>query len=125
MPKGSDEARKRAIGIVQGLSPDIDWKLTVSRYRKPNTQSQRGYLYGVVYKYISEWTGLSVKGVHEEMLMQIFGETTKEVFGRQKRVPIRRTAMLNTVEYGSYIDQVLAFAASHGCIIPFPDEHLS
>lgn len=80
------------------------------------TQQQNRYMWGVVYKIVSQETGYTVNEVHE-VFKQKFLTYTKKGHKFTKS-----TTELSTKEFGEYLDQVINYAQSElGYIIPDPE----
>jgi hypothetical protein len=93
--------------------------VTVSKYTKTRSNDQNRYMWGVVYRYISESTGMTPEESHDAMRM-LFLRVSGD--GRSPDT-IKSTTELSTVQFEEYIESVKQFAAEKlGTYIPDPNE---
>jgi hypothetical protein len=111
--------------MVQGLSSDRAWCVEVSEWKKPRTNQQNSFLWGVCYPAILEAGGEALAGwtredIHEYMLGECFGWETIEGFGRKRVRPIKRSSKLNRQEFSDYLLFLETRCAEMGIVIPEP-----
>ena len=93
----------------------------VVRYpRKSTSDEQRAYLFGVVYKIIGDYIGLTPEEVHYSKIM------TELRMDYSKPIPtpksVSRTGM-STKEFKEYVEKIQLWAAQElNLFIPDPDE---
>jgi hypothetical protein len=109
-PKGtSADAMAAAITrMVQGLAPDRVWAVEVSEWKKPRTNQQNAYLWGVVYPMVLEAGGEALAGwtrddLHEYFLGEVWGWETLEGFGKKRLRPLKRTSRMTAAEFTEYL----------------------
>lgn len=108
--------------FVMNALPGRELRVEVSEYRKRRSQDQNAYLWGVVYKTLSDATGNDADDLHIYFLGEHFGWETIDVMGSKRRVPIRRSSKLTTVEFAEYVAFIQRRAAETvGIFIPDPD----
>ncbi len=92
-------------------------QVIVRKPKNPRSLNQNAFLWGVVYRLISEVTGFTVDEVHSAMGLMF-------LLDRSRSIPIiRSTTSLNTVEMEEYIESIRQFAAKDlNCSIPLPNE---
>jgi hypothetical protein len=122
--------RKEAIAqAVAVLVRDIDeskaWQVTVEEFKKPRTNQQNAYLWGVVYPAILEAGGEMLRGwladdLHEYFLGEIYGWETLEGMGRKRLRPLKRTSRMTRSEFMNYLEEVSQRCANMGIVIPEP-----
>lgn len=122
--------RKEAIAqAVAVLVRDIDeskaWQVTVEEFKKPRTNQQNAYLWGVVYPAILEAGGEMLRGwladdLHEYFLGEIYGWETLEGMGRKRLRPLKRTSRMTRSEFMNYLEEVSQRCANIGIVIPEP-----
>lgn len=96
-------------------------EITVRPETKSRTNEQNRYLWGVVYKYISEEIGYEPEQVHELMKFK-FLKIEILVKGNPETV-IRSTTELSTEEFNQYVERIVRWAAEFlGLVIPDPNE---
>lgn len=96
-------------------------EITVRPETKSRTNEQNRYLWGVVYKYISEEIGYEPEQVHELMKFK-FLKIEILVKGNPETV-IRSTTDLSTEEFNQYVERIVRWAAEFlGLVIPDPNE---
>lgn len=93
--------------------------VTVTKYRKSRSDNQNRYLWGVVYKLVSESTGYTVDESHAAMKMLFL-----RVLGDGKKPDtVRSTKSLTTTEFEEYTENMRRWAAVEiGTFIPEPNE---
>jgi hypothetical protein len=109
-PKGTTEPQMVAAvaRMVQGLDPARVWSIEVTEWKKPKTNQQSRYLFGVVYPMIMEAAGESLRGftrddLHDFFLGEIWGWETIEGFGRKRLRPLKRTSRMTKQEFTEYL----------------------
>lgn len=96
-------------------------EISVRGESKTRTIPQNAYLWGVVYKYISEEIGYEPEQVHELMKFK-FLKIEILVKGNPETV-IRSTTDLSTEEFNQYIERIVRWAAEFLSVsIPEPNE---
>ena len=133
IPKGSKPADVlRAVSLlVQDLSPEKSWEITVKEVRPRRSDSQNAFLWGVVYPSLLEGAGEALRGftasdLHEFMLGEMWGWETIEGFGRKRMRPVRRSHNMTKQEFSDFIGYIEQRALDMGIVIPEPsygDEH--
>ena len=128
-PKGTTPQQFTAAAalMVQGLSSDRAWCVEVSEWKKPRTNQQNSFLWGVCYPAILEGGGEALAGwtredIHEYMLGECFGWETLEGFGRKRLRPLKRSSTLNKQEFTEFLMFIEAKCADMGIVIPQPYE---
>jgi hypothetical protein len=94
--------------MTQGLDPARVWSIEVTEWKKPKTNQQSRYLFGVVYPMIMEAAGESLRGftrddLHDFFLGEIWGWETIEGFGRKRLRPLKRTSRMTKQEFTEYL----------------------
>ena len=109
-PKGTtpEQLATAAVRMVQGLSPDRAWCIEVLEWKRPRTDQQNRFLWGVCYPCILEGGGEALAGwtrddIHEYMVGEWGGWETLEGFGRKRMRPIKRSSKLNKQEFSEYL----------------------
>ena len=108
--------------------PQKPFAVTVEVWKKPRTNQQNAYLWGVVYPAIMEGGGEALGGftrddVHEWLLGECFGWETLEGFGRKRMRPLKRSSALNKQEFSDYLTFIDTKCAEFGIVIPQPYEN--
>lgn len=100
---------------------DGEYEFIIRKPRKERSLNQNNYLWGVVYKLISDELGYSVDDVHEICKMMFLSHT---VLVKGKEIKIcGSTASLSTVEMESYLSSVRQWASAEiSCFVPLPNE---
>jgi hypothetical protein len=99
--------------------------VTVEEWRKPRTNQQNAYLWGVVYPAVLEAGGESLGGwsrddLHDYFLGECFGWETLEGFGRKRLRPLRRSSSMTKQEFTDYLMYIEGKCADMGIYIPQP-----
>ena len=108
------DAFTKYLGTLKG-----DVNLIIRPYRRMRSTNQNSYLWGVVYPIISDETGMEVEEVHEAMKIK-FTKKKYEVKGKELWT-VGSTSLLNTLEFGEFLDKVISFAGEFGIEIPPPN----
>ena len=126
-PKGTtpEQLATAAVRMVQGLSPDRAWCIEVLEWKRPRTDQQNRFLWGVCYPCILEGGGEALAGwtrddIHEYMVGEWGGWETLEGFGRKRMRPIKRSSKLNKQEFSDYLLFLETRCADMGIVIPEP-----
>lgn len=90
------------------------------------TNSQNATLW-MVYEQILQRGGEAMRGftkdeLHEFFLIDFFGSETKELFGRKRLKPLRRSSRLTKTEFGDFLDHIVRFMAERGVVLSLPGE---
>ena len=113
--------------MVTGLSPDRNYFIEVGEWKKPRTNQQNAFLWGVVYSSIIEQGGEALRGwnrddIHEYFLGEYGGWQTLEGFGRKRMKPLKRSSNLNKQEFTDYLMFIEQKCLEMGIHIPEPNE---
>ena len=115
----------KAVAAMMAALPAKPFAVTVEVWKKPRTNQQNAYLWGVVYPAIMEGGGEALGGftrddVHEWLLGECFGWETLEGFGRKRMRPLKRSSALNKQEFSDYLTFIDTKCADMGIVIPEP-----
>lgn len=94
-----------------------EYVVDISKAKSTRSFQQNSYLWGVVYKTISNHTGHTVNEVHEYMKRICLPPVFKKIMGKEIKMPAS-TADLNKTEFGDYIERIRAEVAPMGIVIP-------
>lgn len=120
-----DEMITRIVRFLELLPMDRAWEVTVKRWQRKRSDDQNAALWGVAYPPIMEATGYEKGELHEFYLGECFGWTVKEIFGKKKRVPAKRSSKLTTLEFCDFYAFIQRHAAQElGIYVPDPDPML-
>ena len=126
-PKGTtpEQLAVAAARMVQGLSSDRAWCIEVLEWKKPRTQQQNSFLWGVAYPCILEGGGEALAGwtrddIHEYMVGEWGGWQTLEGFGRKRLRPLKRSSALTKQEFSDYLLFLETKCLDMGIVIPEP-----
>ena len=117
----------KAVAAMMAALPAKPFAVTVEVWKKPRTNQQNAYLWGVVYPAIIEGGGEALGGftrddVHEWLLGECFGWEVLEGFGRKRMRPLKRSSALNKQEFSDYLTFIDTKCAEFGIVIPEPYE---
>jgi hypothetical protein len=120
-----EQLANAAIRMVQGLSPGKTWAIEVTEWKKPRTNQQNAFLWGVAYPAILEGGGEALAGwtrddLHEYFLGECFGWETLEGFGRKRMRPLKRSSALTKQEFSDYLNFLEGRCMDMGIVIPEP-----
>lgn len=99
--------------------------VTVGRYRKPRSNEENNYYFGVVVKMIADDIGEESENVHES-LKSLFLTDIRYIKVRGKLVKITKvksTTDLSTLEMEDYLERIRRWASELlGIVIPLPEQ---
>lgn len=90
------------------------------------TDSQNATLW-MVYQQIIDRGGEAMRGfskedLHEFFLIDHFGGETKELFGRKRIKPYKRSSRLTKMEFADYLDHIVRFMAERSVVLDLPGD---
>ncbi len=110
--------------FVMTALPGKEIRVEVCEYRKRRSDDQNKALWGLAYKILSDATGNDADDLHTFFLGEFFGWEVIDVMGQKRRVPIRRSSKLTTVEFADFFAFIQQRSAETvGVYIPDPDPH--
>jgi hypothetical protein len=114
-----------SIGRFLGRLPlTRDFEVLVHPYRRSRTGQQNRALWGVAYKALSDATGHDAEDLHEYFLGEWGGWETRDLMGRKRLVPKRRSSALNTEEFAEFYAFIQQRSAETvGVFVPDPEPH--
>jgi hypothetical protein len=105
------------------LKHDWPYEQIIRRIRKPRTDRQNRYYWGVVIDYIARQMGESDKNEVHKTLARHFLGFEEESYGGVTFEKTPSTTSLSTVEFTEYIEMVRRWAAEFLALnIPDPDQ---
>jgi len=99
------------------------WVVTIEEFKRPRTDQQNRFLWGVVYPCVIEagnLEGWTPNDLHEYFLGECFGWETLEGMGRKKVKPLKRSSRMNKQEFSDYLEFISMKCADMGIVIPEP-----
>lgn len=120
-----EQIANAVLRMAQHLPTGKPFSVTVEVWKKPRTNQQNAYLWGVAYPAILEGGGEALKGwnrddIHEYFLGECFGWETLEGFGRKRLRPLRRSSTLNKQDFTDYLMFIESRCMDMGIDIPAP-----
>jgi hypothetical protein len=114
-----------ANAVAASVTEDQAWQVTVEPFRRPRTNQQNAFLWGVVYPTIIEAGGEALRGwteddLHEYFLGEVFGWEVLEGMGRKRMKPVRRSSRMTKTEFADYLEAISQRCANLGIVIPEP-----
>jgi len=99
------------------------YKITIVEDRDSRTNRQNRFYWGTVVNTLAAHTGYTADEMHELIKTKFLGtDLCVQSTGEVIRIP-RSTAILNTKEFGEFLEEVIAWAVTDmGCYIPHPGE---
>ena len=92
-------------------------QVVVGKPRKPRSNQENRYYWGVVIKLLSEHTGYSEDEMHDALRMLFLTDKTS------KMPTLKSTALLSTVEFEEYMSQIRMWASTELQVyVPEPNE---
>jgi len=96
------------------------YRVTIEKDVEKRSLDQNAYLWGVVYKTISDYNGDTLEDLHEHFVRHLLPPKFIKVMGKEIKIP-SSTTELNKVEFGEYIERIRAEVAPMGIVIPEAD----
>lgn len=97
------------------------YKVTIEKSVEKRSPDQNAYLWGVVYKTISDYNGDTLEDLHDYFVRHLLPPKFIKVMGKETKIP-SSTTELNKVEFGEYIERIRAEVAPMGIVIPEADD---
>ena len=129
-----DRDRKLAniFRFAAGLALGRTWTIDIEEYKKPRSDPQNRYLWGVVYKTLYEATGQEADDWHVYFLGEYFGWKEVTLFGRRRMRPRRTTTTneagkaekLTTTDFCAYCAFIQQRCSANGIYVPDPNEDI-
>ena len=116
----------RCARVIAALPADKPLRIEVSEFKPRRTLSQNATLW-MIYDQILNSGGEELRGwdkddLHQFFLIDKFGSDVREVFGKKRHVPLRRSSSLNKQEFSDLMDHVVRFMAERGVMVYMPGE---
>lgn len=129
-----DRERKLAniFRFAAGLALGKTWTIDIEEYKKPRSNPQNSYLWGVVYQTVEDATGQEAEDWHVYFLGEHFGWKEVTLFGRRRMRPRRTTTKneagkdekLTTTAFCAYCAFIQRHCAEKGIYVPDPNEEI-
>ena len=122
-----DQVARAVLRMLQHIPKGKPIAVTVEEWKKPRTNQQSAFLWGVAYPAILEGGGEALKGwsrddIHEYMTGEFGGWEVLEGFGRKRMRPVLRSSRMTKEQFSEYLDWLGAKCADMGIVIPEPYE---
>ncbi len=113
------------VRMAQHLPTDKPIAVTIEVWKKPRTNQQNSFLFGVAYPAILEQGGETLRGwtredIHEYFLGEFGSWEVLEGFGRKRMRPVLRSSRMTKEQFSEYLDWLGAKCADMGIVIPEP-----
>lgn len=103
--------------------------LTIEEPKKDRSLNQNSYMWGVVYEYVSQFTGYTPEEVHDTCkaefnyeMVEILNKETGELIQEKK---VLSTKNLSTDKMEIYLERIRRYyLTKYGLMIPLPNEIL-
>ena len=120
-----DQVARAVLRMLQHIPNGKPIAVTVEEWKKPRTNQQNAFLWGVAYPAILEGGGEALKGwsrddIHEYMTGEFGGWEVLEGFGRKRMRPVLRSSRMTKEQFSEYLDWLGAKCAEMGIVIPQP-----
>lgn len=119
LPKG-ERNLPRVLAVLSSLSKEEDWNLTIEKAKPRRSMSQNAKLWAIyneILKKSPEMDGWTKHDLHEFFLQNHFGDEVRNLFGKKKRVAMRRSSRLTKLEFMDLIESIYRFMAERGVFI--------
>ena len=130
VPSGTtrEQALERVSRGLTGLPGDRAWTVEVREHKPLRSNAQNALLWSL-YTQILKLGGEGMRGwskddLHIFFLIEHFGHEDIEVFGRRRRVPVRRSSKLNKQEMSDHIAFIASFMRDQGVYLDLSQDEL-
>jgi hypothetical protein len=94
---------------------------------KPRRSDAQNRLLWSLYQQIIDKGGEAMAGwerddLHEYFLIRSFGSDVRDVFGKKRHTPARRSSSLSKQEMTDHIEAIVRFMAERGVVLDMPEE---
>lgn len=108
-------------------SPHIELGKLRNIIKKARRSNDQNALLWSLYEDILRMGGEALRGftkdeLHEFFLIDYFGSETKELFGRKKLKPLKRSSRLTKLEFADFVDHIVRRMAERGIVLQLPGE---
>lgn len=110
------------LAVLSDLSAAKAWRVTVEVDHNERSNAQNRALWGVALRTISEATGHDPEDLKTYFMGEWSGWHVVDVFGQQRRVPVKRSSQLNKQEFVEFYEFIQRRAAECGYNVPSPNE---
>lgn len=128
LPKNSPRSAviERVTKVLKMLDADKDFDVLIGPHKEKRTLDQNALLWSI-YSDIIEKGGEAMGGwlnddLHEFFLIDHFGSEAKEVFGKKRLVPLKRSKHLPKAEFAKFVNHIVRFMAMKGVVIDMPGD---
>jgi len=119
-------AIERIARVLGTLSQECAWRVEVHEHKPTRTGQQNRYLWSIYDQILREggeaMGGWVKEDLHEFFLLTHFGSETRELFGKKRLIPLRRSSRLNKQEFSDLVETIMRFMAERGVYIQSPEE---
>ena len=109
-PRGTtaEQMVNAIVRMVEPLDPSRTWSVEIEEWKKPRTNQQLRYLFGVVYPMVLEAGGEALGGytredLHDFFLGEVYGWQELNALGRTQSKPVRRTSKMTKAEFTDFL----------------------
>jgi len=103
------------------FKPEDDLVVTVEKPTRQRSNPQNKWYWGVILPVIAKETGNSTEELHEVFKRMFLPKKIVGYHGKQIAMP-SSTTDCSTLQFGEYLERVIAEAAGLGITIPSPDQ---
>lgn len=96
-------------------------EVTVAKKGRKRSERQNKYLWGVVYKLLSDYFGYTSEEMHELMKQKFAPKKEVKIGNEMTLIPCSTTELLTT-NFNEYLELIKQFGAENNIIIPDPEK---
>lgn len=108
----TDHNRQLAIKHINDLPTGDVYEMSISHKKANRSTEQNSYLWGVIYKAISDLTGYEIDEIHD-LMRNMFLRQDKKLLDKEV-VSLKSTSNLSSAEFKEYVDLIKAWASQFG-----------
>lgn len=119
----------RQVGQIIRRLPPGEYDVRIEKHVKRRSLKANAYLWGVVYRELSEWTGYHPDELHELFKAKFLQPAITPIVLADERgevivdgaIQVATTTTLKTDEFAEFVERIRQLAAELGCVIPAAD----
>lgn len=104
----NEKNRLQSITELSAYLQEGEFTVTVIRQKDKASANQSGYLWGCVYKIISDYTGEDPESLHQLFKKKFLSERVE--VGGERLIILKNSSRLSKKEYSEFIDKIVVWA---------------
>lgn len=127
--RARDQQICAVVDALEDLPMVEGFRVEIHEHRSTRSDAQNRTLWWIYEKILTlggnTMAGWVKEDLHDHFLIEHFGHTVIQGFGRKRLKPLRRSSRLSVSEFAAFVDFIYNYMANAGVILPQPDPSLS